>query len=63
MFDPFFTTKNKGLGLGLAIGRSIASAHGGHLWGENNSSGGATFTLLLPTESAHGGHAAFDRHS
>ena len=62
VFEPFFTTKNRGLGLGLAIGRSIASAHGGQLWGENNSSGGATFYLLLPTESANGGHAAVDRH-
>ena len=49
VFEPFFTTKPKGLGLGLAIGRSIAVAHGGRLWGENNLEGGATFHLVLPT--------------
>jgi C4-dicarboxylate-specific signal transduction histidine kinase len=49
VFEPFFTTKPKGLGLGLAIGRSIAAAHGGRLWGENNPHGGATFRLVLPT--------------
>ena len=55
VFEPFFTTKDKGLGLGLAIGRSIASAHGGRLWGENNLRGGATFHLVLPTDTQHDG--------
>ena len=52
VFEPFYTTKDAGLGLGLSIGRSIASAHGGELWGENNPHGGATFHLVLPTADA-----------
>jgi len=49
VFEPFFTTKDDGLGLGLAIGRSIVTAHGGRLWGENNPGRGATFHVLLRT--------------
>jgi two-component system sensor kinase FixL len=49
MFEPFFTTKETGLGLGLAVGRTIVTAHGGRLWGEDNQGRGATFFLLLRT--------------
>lgn len=48
VFEPFVSTKEHGLGLGLAICRSIVDAHGGRMWASNNQNGGATFHVLLP---------------
>jgi len=49
IFDPLFSTKSAGLGMGLAISRTIVEAHGGRLWAERGSQEtGATLCFLLP---------------
>ena len=52
IFDAFMTTKEKGMGIGLAVSRSIVEAHGGRLWAEINKTGGATFNVALPLSHA-----------
>lgn len=52
IFHPFFTTKSQGLGMGLAICRSIIEAHHGRLWAEPHPERGAVFRFELPIASS-----------
>jgi two-component system, LuxR family, sensor kinase FixL len=53
VFDPFVTHREHGLGLGLAISRSIVQAHRGRIQAENNADRGATFRCFLPLANDH----------
>jgi C4-dicarboxylate-specific signal transduction histidine kinase len=48
IFEPFVSTKADGMGLGLAVCRTIISAHGGRVWAANNADGGAGLHCALP---------------
>lgn len=50
LFEPFFTTRPNGMGMGLAISRSIIEVHGGRLWAESDGSTGSVFYFRLPSE-------------
>jgi PAS domain S-box-containing protein len=54
LFEPFYTTKAEGMGMGLAISRSIIVAHGGQMWASANERRGAVLQFTLPAESADG---------
>jgi PAS domain S-box-containing protein len=55
LFEQFFTTKNEGLGMGLAIVRSIIESHGGQIAAENVDGGGAKFYFTLPNADGEKG--------
>jgi signal transduction histidine kinase len=50
LFEAFYTTKSSGMGMGLAICRSIIEAHGGQMWAAANDPRGALFLFSLPLQ-------------
>lgn len=58
LFEAFFTTKKHGVGLGLAVARSIVDAHRGKIWAVDHAGRGATFRLSLPVRQAESVAAA-----
>ena len=52
LFEPYITTKPKGSGLGLAIVKKIVEEHGGMIWAENATNGGASIIIRLPVKKS-----------
>jgi len=62
VFDAFYTTKPEGMGMGLAISRTIIESHGGRLWATANSPQGAVFQFTLSTGDEEQRHGNGVRH-
>jgi C4-dicarboxylate-specific signal transduction histidine kinase len=52
LFDVFYSTKSEGMGVGLAVSRSIIESHRGRIWAAANEDSGATFAFTIPSGSA-----------
>lgn len=52
IFDPFYSSKEDGIGLGLAISRSIIESHGGRIWAKSDLVSGAKFIFTLPARQS-----------
>jgi len=63
IFEPFVSTKTEGMGLGLAVCRTIVAAHAGRLWAANNRDGGASFHFTLPAKRDSDERTGADRLS
>jgi len=67
LFDPFYRVRTagsrpKGMGLGLAVARGLVEAHGGRIWAENRSEGGARFIFALPLSAQEPTEAKQEEH-
>ena len=51
IFDPVFTTKAQGIGMGLAISRTIIEAHDGRIWASAEAAGGSSFHFTIPVRA------------
>ena len=63
VFEAFYTTKPDGMGMGLAICRSIIETHGGLLWTGANEPRGAVFQFKLPREQGESARTSFSAES